>query len=617
MAEAVLATLEEGGILAAEAETGIGKTLAYLVPAVLSGQKMVVSTGTLNLQDQILRKEIPFLRARIDPELTALCIKGRQNYLCLYRWRQHLAGRQPDEELTAIGDWLAATETGDRAELAWLPDHSALWHEVCSTASRCLGGHCPESASCFLNRLRKQAARARLLIVNHHLFFSDLAIRRFGYAEVLPRYESVIFDEAHQLESTATQYFGISLSHYQLLDLARDIEQEAAKGAPGKKREKTVQLARALAGQAERFLAIFPGEKGRQPLPEFMKREPLWPAAAASLGESLAGLGRQLAARAADGEVWLGLERRVQELLRNFLEITDEPDSTHVYWFERREKTVSLAASPLEVAAALDEFLYREARSVVLASATLTTGGDFGYLRRQLGLPAETATLTLASPFDYRHRTLFYVPGPEFPAPGNPAHPEAARRRLLDILHLSRGRALLLFTSIAAMRQAHQDLAHRLPYPVFMQGEAPKTVLLEKFRQHTDSVLLAVASFWEGVDVPGEALSCLIIDKLPFEVPSDPVLQARMEKIRQEGGNPFFEFQIPRAVLSLRQGLGRLMRSAADRGLLAVLDVRLFTKAYGRQFIASLPPSPITRDLAVVANFFAGEAEEKRRSFGE
>jgi ATP-dependent DNA helicase DinG len=602
MAKAVLATLDEGGILAAEAETGIGKTLAYLIPAVLSSQKIIVSTGTLNLQDQILRKEIPFLREWIDPELTALCVKGRQNYLCLYRWRQHLADRQSllagnDEELSAISAWLATTETGDRAELAWLPDHSLLWQEISATASRCLGSHCPEGAACFLNRLRKQAARARLLIVNHHLFFSDLAIRRFGYAEVLPRYESVIFDEAHQLENTATQYFGVSISHYQLLDLARDVE----------KREKTIQLARALASQAERFLALFPKERGRHPLPDFMEREPRWPAEAAALGESLAALGRQLADRTADGEVWLGLERRAQELLQKFLEITDEPDSTHIYWFERREKTLSLAASPLEVAGALDEFLYRETKSVVMTSATLTTGDDFDYLRRQLGLPAEIATLTLASPFDYSRRTLFYVPGPEFPAPGSPDHPEASRRRQLEILLLSRGRALLLFTSIAAMRQAYQVLAHRLPYPVFIQGEAPKPILLQKFRQHTDSVLLAVASFWEGVDVPGEALSCLIIDKLPFEVPSDPVLRARMEKIRQEGGNPFFEFQIPRAVLTLRQGLGRLMRAASDRGLLAVLDVRLFTKSYGREFITSLPPSRVTRDLDEVALFFENE----------
>ncbi|MDA8164044.1 MAG: ATP-dependent DNA helicase, partial [Desulfobacteraceae bacterium] len=575
MAEAVLATLEEGGVLAAEAETGIGKTLAYLVPAVLSGQKIVVSTGTLNLQDQILRKEIPFLRAWVDPELTALCVKGRQNYLCLHRWRQHLAARHPTlvaaaGEVAAIGEWLPVTESGDRAELAWLPDHSPLWQEVCASASRCLGSHCPEGAACFLNRLRKQAARARLLIVNHHLFFSDLAIRRFGFGEVLPRYESVIFDEAHQLESTATQYFGMSVSHHQLREMARDVEQEAAKGAAGPKREKTIQLARALETQGERFLAIFPDEKGRQFLPAFMEHESRWPAEANALGESLAALGRQLGERASDGEVWLGLERRAQELLQKFLAITDEPDAAHITWFERREKNLSLAASPLEVAAALDEFLYREAKSVVLASATLTTGGDFDYLQRQLGLPPETATLTLASPFDYQGRTLLYVPGAEFPAPGTPAHPEAACRLLREILLLSRGRALLLFTSLAAMRQAYQALADQLPYPLFIQGEAPKPVLLERFRQHTHSVLLAAASFWEGVDVPGEALSCVVIDKLPFEVPSDPVLQARMERIREEGGNPFYDFQIPRAVLALRQGLGRLMRTGSDRGLLAV-----------------------------------------------
>jgi ATP-dependent DNA helicase DinG len=612
MAAAVLNTLRHGGILAAEAETGIGKTLAYLIPAALSGQKIIVSTGTLNLQDQILRKEVPFLQEHIDPELTALCVKGRQNYLCLYRWHQYCSGRQlsltgADEEVSAIGQWMDETDTGDRAELAWLPDHSPLWQEICSIANRCLGGHCPESNSCFLNLLRKKAAKARLLIVNHHLFFSDLAIRRCGHAEVLPRYESVIFDEAHQLENIATRYFGLSLSHYQLLDLARDIEQLAAGELTGKKRDKTVQLARALTSQTERFVSIFPREKGRYPLPAFIESNPLWLGETEALDGSLTALDRQLAELACEGDIWLGFGRRTQELRRNFTEITAAPDAAHIYWFERREKALSMAASPLDIAADLEKSLYQEVKSVVLASATLTTGGDFGYLKKQLGLPVETETLTLASPFDYRRRTLLYIPGQEFPAPVAPGYPEAARQQLLDLLLASRGRGLVLFTSTRAMQQAYDYLAGQLPFPVFMQGEAPKPELLTRFQQHVHSVLLAVASFWEGVDVPGESLSCLIIDKLPFEVPSDPVLQARQENIRQEGGNPFFELQVPRAVLILRQGLGRLMRTASDRGVLAILDVRLFTKPYGRQFLNSLPPSPVTRRIEEVVEFFRSE----------
>jgi ATP-dependent DNA helicase DinG len=609
LAAAVSATLQEGGILAAEAETGIGKTLAYLIPAVLSGRKIVISTGTLNLQDQILGKEIPFLVKFIDPELTALCIKGRQNYLCLHRWNQHLASRQLSlaglsADLEAISRWLSDTTTGDRAELAWLPDQSSLWQEICSTANRCLGAHCQEGGSCFLNRLRKRAARARLLIVNHHLFFSDLAIRRFGYGEVLPRYESVIFDEAHQLENIATSYFGTSLSHYQLLDLTRDVEQQATIALARRPREKTVQLARALAGQAERFTSLFPPDKGRFPLPAFMEHHPRWFEEAEALDQSLAGLGRQLSDLAGEGDIWAGLGRRAWELHQKFQEITAAPGSGHIHWYERRDKALSLGASPLEIATDLEKYLYREVRSVIFASATLTTGGDFAYLRQQLGLPTDTETITLASPFDYRRRTLLYIPEAEFPAPASPAHPEALRRRLLQLLLTSRGRALVLFTSLKSMQQARHDLAGRLPYPILMQGEAPKRVLLDRFQEQVDSVLLAVASFWEGVDVPGETLSCLIIDKLPFEVPSDPVLQARLEAIRQEGGNPFFDFQVPRAVLALRQGLGRLMRTASDRGLLAILDVRLFTKPYGRQFLKSLPPSPISRDLKEVSEFF-------------
>ena len=627
MAEAVASILQEsesrddisdmGRTLAVEAETGIGKTLAYLVPAALSRQKIIVSTGTLNLQDQILNKEIPFIRKYIDPELSALCVKGRQNYLCLYRWKQVFSSSRPSlfntgRELDEMRDWLRESRTGDRAELHWLEDNSPLWREVSATSSQCLGGNCPEGEACFLNRLRKKAARSRLLIVNHHLFFSDLALRRFGFAEVLPRYESVIFDEAHHLENVATRYFGSSFSHYQVIDLVKDLDKRAADLIPSKKIDKTVQLARSLASQADHFVKIFPGEMGRFPLAEMLEKTPGWKNEIEDLKERIIALGRQLEVMAHADEIWNVFIRRCDELLTNLRATAEEGSSSYVYWFERRQKTVALSASPIEIATDLQESLYPQVKSVVFTSATLTTGSKFTYLFDRLGLDSRTETLTLPTPFDYKKRTLLYIPENRFPLPASPAFFGAVQERTAAILRLSKGRALLLFTSIRAMEQMRDFLEDQFSYPLLVQGNAPRAVLLEKFQRDTHSVLLAVASFWEGVNVPGETLSCVIIDKLPFEVPSDPVIMARMNKIKEEGGNPFFDFQIPRAILSLRQGVGRLMRCATDQGLLAIMDVRLFAKPYGRLFLKSLPESPIVRDLDDVTHFFNMEGKRSQ-----
>ncbi|MDH5299255.1 MAG: ATP-dependent DNA helicase [Desulfobulbaceae bacterium] len=609
MAEAVHRTLSHGGMLAVEAETGIGKTLAYLIPAVLSRRKVVISTGTRTLQDQILDKEIPFIIEHIDPDCSALCVKGRQNYLCRNRWQKlssasqmHLFG--DDADMARINAWLEETETGDRAELPWLPDNSPLWHELSATTAQCLGSLCPENAICFISRLRKKAARARVLIVNHHLFFSDLAVRRMGHAEVLPRYESVIFDEAHHLEDVATRYFGTAFSNFQIQDLVKDIELLAQGGLTDRNREKTVQLARVLAAHGERFTSLLPRKKGRFPLQEAMAQIDDWPGEIDQLHASFASLAKHLAEMTINGEAWMALERRCLALADKLLIITGDQDFSHVYWFERREKSVVLSASPIEVAGELQESLYNETHSLIFTSATLTTGGNFAYVKERLGLPDDTETLSLPSPFDYQHRALLYVPENRFPQPADPAFFQEARDRICAILRSSRGRALVLFTSVRAMETMYQMLADRLPFPLLIQGEAPKAALLEAFRHDTHSVLFAVASFWEGVDIPGESLSCVIIDKLPFEVPSDPVVMARLDKIKDEGGTPFFDFQVPRAVLTLRQGVGRLLRSAGDRGVLAILDVRLFTKQYGATFRKSLPPCPVCRDLPTVEQFF-------------
>ena len=605
-----------GGKLVVEAETGIGKTLAYLIPAVLSRQKVVISTNTLNLQEQILSDEIPFIQQNIDPELSALCVKGRQNYLCRYRWEQFAL--HPQIELFASGKtqkkierWLESTTTGDRAELPWLEDDSALWREISATASQCLGNKCPNDKACFITELRKKAAASRLLIVNHHLFFSDLALRRDGHGEVLPRYESVIFDEAHHLENVATNFFGFSFSHFQLLDLVKDIRLAAVMLSEGIK-EQVFQAADALHIRSELFSAMFPDQIGKFPLHGFIDEHPDWEEQIQALSDRLSSLTSVLLNMVIEGEAWQGLANRCEDLqtrliaIAGLLEIPHE--EKYIRWYERREKTVVLTASPIDIAAELNTILYPEVRSAIFTSGTLTVGGDFSYFLKRLGLDRDTESLSLASPFDYENRTMLYIPAhtPQnpFPQPDQKEFSIKIQHIINQILLASSGRALVLFTSFSSMRKTYPFLVENLPYPVFIQGQAPRNKLLKSFQQQTDSVLLAVASFWEGINVPGESLSCVIIDKLPFEVPSDPVIMARVNKIREEGGNPFMDFQLPRAILALRQGVGRLMRTSTDKGLLAILDIRLFTKRYGRLFLRSLPPSPLTRELKDVESFF-------------
>jgi len=605
-----------GGKLAVEAETGIGKTLAYLIPAVLSRQRIVISTHTLNLQEQILGNEIPFIKKHIDPELSVICVKGRQNYLCLYRWQQLAV--HPQREMFATSDtrgkieqWLSATTTGDRAELSWLEDNSPLWREISTTAGQCLGSKCPHDSTCYINELRRKAAGARLLIVNHHLFFSDLALRRDGHGEVLPRYESIIFDEAHHLENVATQFFGLSFSRLQLLDLIKDIKL-AGVSLSEEKQEQVFQATDILHIRSEHFAGIFPSAIGKFPLQKFTDEYPEWEKQVQAVAERLSLLATTLLALAPEGDVWQGLAGRCQELQRILLAVaglTDMPHGkTYIRWYERRERTLVLTASPIDIAAELNTFLYPNVRSAIFTSGTLTVGGDFSYFLSRLGLDQDTETISLASPFDYQKNTLLYVPAhsPEnpFPQPDQEEFHAKIQPIIYRILLASSGRALVLFTSLHSMRKTYPYLVENLPYPVFVQGQAPRNKLLQLFQQETSSVLLAVASFWEGINVPGESLSCVIIDKLPFEVPSDPVIMARVNKLRDEGANPFMDFQLPRAILTLRQGVGRLLRTSSDRGVLAILDVRLFTKQYGRLFLKSLPASPLTREIADVVSFF-------------
>jgi ATP-dependent DNA helicase DinG len=633
--------------LLVEAETGLGKTLAYLVPAIASSRKVVVSTNTRNLQDQILKREIPFIQKYIAPNLSAMCVKGRQNYLCLYRWNQLRVGRQYElfadsnadrgknrnkkiqkSQLKAIDDWLQTTTFADRAELASIGGNSLLWQKICCHSHFCLGSDCPDGRVCFLNTVRRQAAACQLLVVNHHLLFSDLAVRRNGYGEVLPRYDTVIFDEAHHLENVATTFFGFTFSRYQVKDLVNDIEQslQAKAGTTpqgmGEKQENTLKAVHSLDGISKQFASRFPVAKGRFPLAELLGRQPELEQEADTLAAALDNLADRLAAlksrkNSSQEEPWEQYLQRCHDLEQRLERIMtlqpadtpekDQPDSEeqqYIHWFERTEKNLTLSATPVDVARDLDATLFASVEHCVFTSATLTCGNSFSYFSKRLGIPEQSQTLSFASPFDYANRCLLYVPDQPFPEPKGQGYREALHTELATLLNHSRGRALLLFTSFQAMDLAWHSLRDSLEYPMFCQGTAPRHELLNRFAEETDSILFAVASFWEGVDVPGESLSMVIIDKLPFEVPTDPVIMARLDRIKAIGGNPFFEFQVPRAILGLRQGVGRLMRRSRDQGVMAVLDVRLFSKSYGRRFLKSLPAAPVSRDMQAVQTFF-------------
>jgi ATP-dependent DNA helicase DinG len=603
MAEAVARALDSGESLICEAGTGTGKTFAYLVPALLSGRRVIVSTGTRSLQDQLYDRDLPLARraARVAANLALL--KGRANYLCLHRLRLAerdggATGRAAGYQLGRIREWSLSTSSGDLAEMPALPEESPLRGTVTSTTENCLGQGCDFYEDCFVFKARRLAEGADLIVVNHHLYLADLGLRERGHGELLPAADAVIFDEAHQLPELASQFFSRTLSGNQWLELARDARaayvEEAADlpefPAALDRLEKAVRDLRLAAGDAD-------GARAWQEL----AARPAVAAAFASLLDCAHDAHGLLQAFAERGKLLDHCCRRAAELLDQLGEFQDSAGADHVQWLEIRGRGFLLHCTPLDVAAAYQSRVEGSGAVRIYTSATLSVNGNFDHFASQLGLQS-VAARSWPSPFDFRRQAVAYVPE-GLPDPRAEGYTELAVEAALPVLELTRGRAFFLFTSHRALCLAAERIRPLLGFPVFVQGEMPRTELLETFREAGHAVLLGTGSFWEGVDVRGQALSCVIIDKLPFASPDDPVLQARLRRMEEENRNPFMEYQLPEAVIALRQGIGRLIRDAADYGVLMICDPRILTKSYGRIFRNSLPDMEWTRSLAGVRSF--------------
>ena len=618
MAEKVEEALARGRALVVEAGTGTGKTLAYLLPAARSGLKVVISTATKTLQEQLAEKDVPLLRA-LGVDAKVAFLKGRQNYLCLLRFEQFeqnptFAVREEQALFEGISKWSRTTETGDRAELDDLPENLASWRDLSASADQCLGQKCGHYDRCFVFRMRREAGDADVVVVNHHLFFADLALRSSSAgdtgAAVLPKYDAVIFDEAHAVEEVATEHFGATLSSFRVAELGRDAVR-ALQTRPQLlgARDQAARLLREGGDFFTAALSTAPEQKGKQDsqrwavLPgslEPAEKERL------ALAEAVRSLGASLSGQDEDLSL---LERRCSALAEDlglFAGRQNQPDLIH--WAEARLGHLYLHASPVDVAKILQDKLYDRIGPVVFTSATLAVSGGLEYFERRVGLrdaegplfPVDDAVL--ASPFDYQTNAALYLPK-AMPDPQDPAFVEAVARELRLLLPITAGRAFVLFTSLRNMRAVHALLEDELPWQVLLQGEAPKGQLLRRFREKP-SVLFASQSFWEGVDVPGEALSLVVIDKLPFASPGEPLVAARIDRLKAAGEDAFYGYQVPQAALALKQGFGRLIRSSQDRGIVAVLDARMTRKGYGRLFVESLPPCQVVRTPEEAARFW-------------
>lgn len=609
MALAIEAALAEKRHQIVEAGTGTGKTLAYLVPAILSGRRVVISTGTKNLQEQLYFKDIPFLNGIFEGGIKACYMKGRGNYACrqkIYDAEREpvLSGLEEVSDFAIIREWEKTSETGDRSSIPNLPDGSTAWAKLDARADLCTGQKCPSFDRCFITLMHQRAQESDIIIVNHHLFFADIAVREGEYGAILPDYSAVIFDEAHELEEVAGQYFGFGISSSQVEDLRRDVLAVARrKNLLSRDLE---QMLRLLAEHAERFFALFPEQEGRSGFTkqqEFLKRHS---EAYRRLLSALELLETHLSLLKDAPEEIAPLARRLRQQRETLDACMKGGDPDYVYWVERRGRNLALQATPVNVSTLLREKVFSEIPTVVLTSATLAVGGNFDYVKARLGLDG-ARELIVPSHYDYANQALLYVPA-HLPDVRSEAFLSAAAEEVREVLAHSRGRAFVLFTSYQQMRQIHERVAPRLDYPVLLQGTAPQRVLLDQFRSTPHSVLFATSSFWQGVDVQGEQLSCVIIDRLPFAVPSDPVVEARVKAIQASGGNAFYEYQVPQAAIALKQGFGRLIRASSDRGVLVLLDNRILRAGYGRVFLNSLPPYRLTTGIADVERFFNEEA---------
>jgi len=604
MAEAVERALERRGELIAEAGTGTGKTFAYLIPALLSGQRVIISTGTRTLQDQLFHRDLPVVREALEIPVTVALLKGRSNYLCHHRLATaesegRINRRDLLEDLTTVRRWARDTRSGDIAEVSGVAEESYIWPLVTSSVDNCLGQDCQSYGDCHVMRARREAQDAEIVVVNHHLLFADMALKEEGFGELLPGADAFILDEAHQLPEIASIFFSQSLSSRQLNDICSDsVAEYLQEGGVLREIPSVIDRIQMLTRDLRLAFGI---DSRRAPWREVA---------------NINGVGGVLAAIDSDLstlESWLegvaprgkGLENcwhRCTSLRSRLKLLTEGNEEGFIQWFETRPRSFTLNMTPLDVAPLFSERRQRYPSAWIYTSATLAVGGGFDHYIKRLGL-TNAETLRVDSPFDYARNAQLYIPT-GLPEPSDRDYTRAVVEAALPVLEVSRGRAFLLFTSHRALKLAAELLHDRVDYPLLVQGEAPRAELLERFREHGNALLLGTGSFWEGVDVRGEALSCVIIDKLPFAAPDDPVLSARIDSIRRGGGNPFMEYQVPNAVITLKQGVGRLIRDVTDRGVLMLCDPRLYSKAYGRVFIKSLPPMPPTRQLDDVVRFF-------------
>jgi ATP-dependent DNA helicase DinG len=608
-ADAVARTIVRRRQLIAEAGTGTGKTFAYLVPALLSGGKVIISTGTKTLQDQLFQRDLPTVRAALNVPVTMALLKGRANYICHYHLERtakegRLESRTEVRYLRDITRFAKHSSSGDKAALSTVPENAAVWGDVTSTRDNCLSTECPNYSECFVMKARKEALQADVVVVNHHLFFADVMLKDEGVTELLPACNTVIFDEAHQLPDTATLFFGDQVSNAQIQELTRDATAAILTEAPDAR--ELVDKLGALMLAAKQFRLAIDRPPGKYAHAAMRHEE--FAAELAKLSALATQLARDLAQQAERGELLASCARRATELDAKLAQWSGAGDEAHIRWLDVTQMGWQLHTSPLSIATIFEQQIANSAKAWIFTSATLAINGDFSHYQSEMGL-AWADTASWASPFDYENQALLYVPR-DLPAPNQAAHTEAVIAAALPVLKASGGRAFLLFTSLRALDRAQALLREaferdKLDFPILVQGEGSRTELLSRFRFLGNAVLLGSQSFWEGVDVRGEALSVVVIDKLPFAPPDDPVLQARLEYLAKQGKNPFVDYQVPQAAISLKQGAGRLIRSETDRGVLMICDARLVDKPYGKKLWRSLPPMKRTRELDEVVAFFA------------